>query len=97
MSLLKNKKLRLYIFGGIIFIGLLYLFANQYGLIKYNRLSNQVDSLKEQLEALKKENQMLQAQIDSLKRKIPVAVEKLARQKYDMIRPGEKKIEIIEE
>jgi len=41
---------------------------------------------------LEEENQKLEAEIDSLKRNIPAKIEKIAREKYDMIRPQEKKI-----
>jgi cell division protein FtsB len=36
---------------------------------------------------------MLEAEIDSLKRNVPAKIEKIAREKYNMIRPNEKKIE----
>ena len=35
--------------------------------------------------------------IDSLKQKVPAKIEKTAREKYDMIRKGEKVIEVKEE
>ena len=42
---------------------------------------------------LEEENRKLEAEIDSLKRNVPAKIEKIAREKYDMIRPNEKKIE----
>ena len=39
-------------------------------------------------------NTLLKNEVDSLERKVPAKIEKTAREKYGMIRKGEKTIEI---
>ena len=96
MPVLKNKKIKYYIFFIFIFVGLLYLLFNDSGVIKYLRLKNQLKSLNEQISTVKKNNKKIQADIDSLQQKIPAKIEKTAREKYGMIRKGEKQIKVIE-
>jgi cell division protein FtsB len=79
----------------IIASGVLYLFFNNYGLIKYMRLKKEVDSLTRQIEEIKLENKKLEAEIDSLKRFEPTKIEQIAREKHNMIKPTEKKIDVI--
>lgn len=93
----KSKK-RFFIYGFllIILIGIFYLLFNDRGLIKYLRLKNEIDSLKEKITNLEKENTNLKNEIDSLKNKIPAKIEQTAREKYDMLKEGEIKIEVKE-
>jgi len=90
-----KKKLVLYLFIAIIVLGLLYIFFNERGLIKYTGLKNQVDSMQVELEKIKLENQ-LKNEIDSLQKKIPAKMEQIAREKYNMKRKDETVIEIEE-
>ena len=94
---LKNRKLIFYIFVIVFCLGLLFLFFNEYGIIKYWSLQSEVRTLNENIEQLDADNKSLEAEIDSLKRKEPAKIEKTAREKYGMIREGEKTIEVIEE
>jgi cell division protein FtsL len=93
MSLL-FKKLNIYIIAVIFLLGILFLFFNNNGVIKYIKLQKQVDELGEQLEEAEAENKRLQNEIDSLKQNIPAKVEKVAREKYNMIREGEKAVKM---
>lgn len=93
MSFLENKKNRFYIIVAVIVIGTLYLLFNSYGVIKYAKLKNDLEDLNIRLTQLEEENQKLEAEIDSLKKNVPAKIERLAREKYNMIRPNEKKIE----
>ncbi|GIK61349.1 MAG: hypothetical protein HND39_09465 [Ignavibacteriota bacterium] len=91
-----KKKLVLYLFIAIIVLGLLYIFFNERGLIKYTGLKNQVDSMQVELEKIKLENEQLKNEIDSLQKKIPAKMEQIAREKYNMKRKDETVIEIEE-
>ena len=42
------------------------------------------------------ENNSLKGEIDSLKKEIPAKIEQIAREKYDMIKEGERTIEVKE-
>lgn len=88
----KNIKL---IFLAIISIsGASFLAFNDYGVIKYFSLKKEVQSLHDEIGRIEKENKSLQDEIDSLQNKVPAKIEKVAREKYGMIRKGETAIEI---
>ena len=91
-----KKKLILYLFLGIIVLGLLYIFLNERGVFKYYSIKSQVDSMQVQLEQIKLENERLKNEIDSLQKQIPAKMEQIAREKYSMKREGETLIEIEE-
>ncbi|HMU42420.1 MAG TPA: septum formation initiator family protein [Ignavibacteriaceae bacterium] len=91
-----NKRTKIYFFGIILIVGLFYLLFNDFGFYRYQKLSNEIDELNSRIENLQNENKKLKDQIDSIVRKEPSKIEKIAREKYDMIRPGETKIEVIE-
>ena len=91
-----KKKLVMYLFIAIIVLGLLYIFFNERGLIKYSGLKSQVDSMQVELDNIKLENERLKNEIDSLQKKIPAKMEQVAREKYNMKREGETVIEIEE-
>ena len=94
MAKSKKNKLFLYIVSAMLFIGILYLFFNPNGLIKYIKLKNEISTLNEDIEKLSLENTTLQNEIDSLKKEIPAKIEQVAREKYDMIKEGERVIEV---
>ena len=91
-----KKKLLLYLFVTIIVLGLLYIFFNERGMIKYFGLKSQVDSMQVELQQIKLENEQLKNEIDSLQKQIPAKMEQVAREKYNMKREGETLIEIEE-
>lgn len=78
-------------------MGSLYLLFNNFGVIKYMKLKKEVDSLTQTIEEIKAENKRLESEIDSLKNLESVKIEQIAREKYNMIKPNEKKIDIIVE
>jgi len=96
MAIFKNKKIKIYIFFIIFLIGLFYLFFNDSGIIKYLKLESQVKNLNEQISNVEQDNKKIQAEIDSLQKKVPAKIEKTAREKYGMIKKGEKTIKIEE-
>ena len=93
MKFIENKKTRFYIITAVVVIGTLYLLFNNYGVVKYAKVKNDLEELNLRITQLEQENRSLEAEIDSLKRNVPAKIEKIAREKYDMIRPNEKKIE----
>ena len=96
MKTAKNKKLKFYLLGIVIFIGSIYLFFNQKGIIKYLKLKYEVKTLQMQIDSVDNANQHIQGEIDSLKSKAPAKIEKIAREKYGMIRKGETVIKVHE-
>lgn len=96
--MVKNKKNRFFLYTiiAILFIGVLYFFFNQSGLLKFIKLNREISSLNEDVKNLSAENKALQNEIDSLKKEIPAMIEKIAREKYDMIKEGESVIEVEE-
>ncbi|HEX9740748.1 MAG TPA: septum formation initiator family protein [Ignavibacteriaceae bacterium] len=96
MISVKNKRFRSYLFLFIFIAGLLFLFFNNQGVIKYLKLKNEVKEINTQIEKVDNENKQLEGEIDSLKKKIPAKIERIARQKYDMLREGEKAIKVEE-
>ena len=93
MKFIENKKTRFYIITAVVVIGTLYLLFNSYGVVKYAKVKNELEDLNIRITQLEEQNRMLEAEIDSLRRNVPAKIEKIAREKYDMIRPNEKKIE----
>jgi len=93
MKFIENKKTRFYIIVIVVVIGTLYLLFNDYGVVKYAKVKGELEELNNRINQLEEDNRNLEAEIDSLKRNVPAKIEKLAREKYDMIRPNEKKIE----
>lgn len=94
-KILFNNKFRLILLLVIFLLGSLYLLFNSYGVIKYMKLKKEVDSLTKQIEEIKTENKRLEDEIDSLKRLEPAKIEQIAREKYNMIKPNEKKLDVV--
>ena len=91
-----KRKFVLYVFISIVIIGVIYIFFNERGAIKFYGLKSQVDSMQVELDKVKLENERLKNEIDSLHKKIPAKMEQVAREKYNMKREGEIKIEVEE-
>ena len=96
MTKIKKKRFFFYFILVLFLIGLLYLILNERGLIKYKKLENEVTTLNDDILRLQNENKNLKGEIDSLKKEIPAKIEQIAREKYDMIKEGERTIEVKE-
>jgi cell division protein FtsB len=95
MSSLKkiNKKISIVVI--LVFTATMFILFNEFGLLKYLRLKKEVSDYKKEMQIVNDENKALKNEVDSLERKVPAKIEKTAREKYGMIRKGEKAIEII--
>jgi len=91
-----KRKILLYLIIVIVVIGASYTFFNERGVIKYFGLKSQIDSMQVELDKVKLENERLKNEIDSLHKKNPAKIEQVAREKYNMKREGEIKIEVEE-
>ncbi|GAB4130466.1 MAG: hypothetical protein Fur0015_04340 [Ignavibacteriales bacterium] len=81
----------------IILISLIVLFSifilfNEYGLIKYFKLKKDLSELSSKIQKSEMELKNLRSEIDSLNNS-NFMLEKIAREKFHMIRPNEKIIE----
>lgn len=91
----KNKLLR-YTFFVIVLIGIIFLIFNESGFIKYLKLKSEVNQLNKEVKARDLENINREAEIDSLEKKNPAKIEEVAREKYGMMKKGEKVIKVEE-
>ena len=92
-----KSKYVLYLFVFIVVVGLIYIFFNERGVVKYMGLKSRVDSIQVELKKVKLENERFKNEIDSLQKKIPAKMEQVAREKYNMKRESETVIEVEEE
>jgi len=95
MMFKKNKIIR-YIFLLTVLIGLGFLVFNESGFIKYLKLKNEVKELRNEVSEKELENKSREAEIDSLDKKNPAKIERTAREKYGMMKKGEKIIKVDE-
>lgn len=94
MKFIKPKKKSSYIIiVSVIILTIMFLIFNKFGLIKFLTLKNEKNNLVEKLEEVKQKNTFLNSQIDSLKND-DGKIEKVAREKYNMKRKGERVIKI---
>jgi cell division protein FtsB len=91
----KNKIIR-YIFLLTVLIGLGFLVFNESGFIKYLKLKNEVKELRNEVSGKELENKNREVEIDSLEEKNPAKIERTAREKYGMMKKGEKIIKVEE-
>jgi cell division protein FtsB len=95
MMFKKNKIIR-YIFLLTVLIGLGFLVFNESGFIKYLKLKNEVKELRNEVSEKELENKSREAEIDSLEKKNSAKIERTAREKYGMMKKGEKIIKVEE-
>src|SRR3990170_4226552 len=91
----KNKIAR-YAFILLLLIGLGFLIFNESGYIKYLKLKSEVKEIRNEVSGKELENKELEAEIDSLEKKNPAKIEQIAREKYGMMKKGEKIIKVEE-
>jgi cell division protein FtsB len=90
-KLLKGRKItvkHLVIFGILFIIIFVYIFGD-YGLYRYFLLWREERHLKSELTGLKQEAQRLETEIQLLKRQDPKYMERIAREEFGLVKPGE--------
>src|ERR1035437_7060066 len=95
MAFLKKINIKIAVIVALFFLGTLFILFNEFGLLKYLRLQKEVRETKREIQLVNDKNKLLKNEVDSLERKVPAKIEKTAREKYGMIRKGEKTIQII--
>jgi cell division protein FtsB len=91
-----SLKMRLVLIALVILIGAVFITFNENGLLNYLKLKDELSTINEKAASMDQENKRLEEEIDSLARKVPAKIEQTAREKHDMLRKGETKVEIIE-
>ncbi|MCU7495914.1 MAG: septum formation initiator family protein [Ignavibacteria bacterium] len=87
-KILKNKKL--VIAAAAVFVLTIgFLFFYKFGILQYYRLFSQKKELLGKISEVEEKNKLLKAEIDSLQTK-DSKIERVAREKYHMVRKGEK-------
>lgn len=80
---------------GLLVIGVLFLALNKFSAIKYLSMKRELSGLRQDEVTAKNENKALKERIDSLKTN-DAMIEKIAREKYNMVKKGEKIIKVEE-
>ena len=96
MTLLNKNKIARYAFILLLLIGLGFIIFNNSGYIKYLKLKSEVKEIRNEENQKELENKNLQVEIDSLEKKNSTKVEQIAREKYGMMKKGEKIIKVEE-
>lgn len=96
MSVFKKNRIIQYSFTLLIIAGLTFLIFNDSGYIKYVKLKGEVNDVRNKVGQQELDNKNLEAEIDSLRKGIPAKIERVAREKYSMMKKGEKIIKVEE-
>ncbi|MBU0559985.1 MAG: septum formation initiator family protein [Bacteroidetes bacterium] len=92
---MQNRNIKRYVILIIMLIVVLFLFLNEFGLVKYYKIRTEVSDLKEKIESTEKRIRNLEREIDSLKTENS-KIEKVARERYYMLSPSERALKIEE-
>ncbi|MGE5681172.1 MAG: FtsB family cell division protein [Bacillota bacterium] len=90
-----NKKILIVVSAVLLFIGITFFLFYKFGFLRYYELKTQTSRLKEDIDSVDKQNEALRSEIDSLKTK-DAKIERVAREKYNMIRKNEKVFKVVE-
>ena len=91
---LKNRLIT-YALIAVVAVIIGYVVFNEYGILKYLKLENEINNLDDQIEKTESEIKENRLEIDSLKNS-DVKIEQVAREKYRMHRKNEKSFKIEE-
>ncbi|MCX7798062.1 MAG: septum formation initiator family protein [Melioribacter sp.] len=92
---LAKKKIYNIIFLFLLAISFIYLFFNENGILKYLKAKDEIKKLEEEINKAEIKLHKLQLEIDSLKFN-KEKIEKVAREKYHMLKPTEIVIKVEE-
>ncbi len=88
-----NKKIKIIIFAAVLSIILVYIVFNESGVLSYYSIKSDIQDIRTQIDSSKTRIDNLNAEIDSLKTN-NFKIEKVAREKYHLKKPGEKVFKI---
>ena len=91
----KNNKLKIYLLSSIIIVGIIGLIFIDFGILKLVDLKKNKYSLHTDIEALLTQQTLIQKEIYQLTSDTNY-IEKIAREKFMMVKPGEKVFRVIE-
>lgn len=91
---LKKKRNRRILFWSAVALGAVTVLSGNYGAYQIFKIKKQRSAIVEEIERLKKEQEILLDQRERLKTDLDM-VEKVAREKYSMIREGEKVYQVV--
>lgn len=79
-----------------VFVVLVAFMAYKFGILRYIELKSETGTLKEQIDSTVARNKMLMSERDSLENKDRYKIERVAREKYNMLRKGEKVFKVVD-
>lgn len=85
----KKNKILLLVYILLAVVGFLFLTFNDYGFLKFLKVKNEKEKIEREIDSIKTNTRRLEGEIDSLQRKEPSKIEKIAREKYGLSRPNE--------
>ncbi len=95
MALKKNKLVQRLIIFAFFIIALAFLVFNENGILKYVKLRNEINKLDDEIKKTELRLQSLREEIDSLNTK-KEKIEKVARERYNMMLPNENALRVEE-
>ncbi|MCK6541316.1 septum formation initiator family protein [bacterium] len=91
---IKKKRNRRILFWSLVGIGALTIISGNYGAYQIYKIKQQRAAVEKEIEKLKREHAVLADQRDRLKTDLEF-IEKIAREKYTMIREGERVYQVL--
>lgn len=92
MNITKRKIINIFAFI-ILLLSVSYLFFNENGILKYLKMKSELRKLDEEINKAENKLHALELEIDSL-RNSKEKIEKVARERYHMLKPTEKVLRI---
>jgi len=94
---MKFDKRKIYniVFFSLLILAFIYLLFNENGILKYIKAKNEIKKLEQEINNAEMKLHLLQLEIDSLKTS-KEKIEKVAREKYHMLKPSEKVLKVEE-
>ena len=94
-QLKKQYKIKFYFSAIVLLIGLMIIIWNEFGLLKLIQLKKQKHAQQNEIQLLVNQQIKLNTEISNLTNNIEY-IEKIAREKFMMVKPGEKIFKVVE-
>lgn len=92
---LEKRKVYNIVFFSLLILAFMYLLFNENGILKYIKAKNEIRRLEQEIQNAEMRLHLLQLEIDSLKTSRE-KIERVAREKYHMLKPTEKVLKVEE-